>query len=193
MSHTKKVPGAGVKKAKQPHPTSVHLFIDDSNIFIEGQRTARDRDPEDATARARFRIDYGRLLEWITENRKLASVYLVGSEPPKVDTFWKVLPKKGIDAPKVFPRQGGREKGVDHDLVAEMVETSILSEKKDAVIALVAGDGDYRSTLDRLTRKGWQLEVYFWSSGCSPLIRNTPWYVNLDPHFREFCFFEKLR
>lgn len=53
--------------------------------------------------------------------------------------------------------------------------------------------GDYRSTLDRLNDKGWALEVYFWSSGCSSLIRNTPWYINLDPHFREFCFFEKIR
>jgi hypothetical protein len=39
----------------------------------------------------------------------------------------------------------------------------------------------------------WTIEVYFWSSGCSPLIRNTPWYVNLDPHFKEFCFSEKPR
>jgi hypothetical protein len=144
-------------------------------------------------ARVRFRIDYGRLLEWITEGRTLVSVYLVGSRPPEADTFWNVLPEKGIDSPKIFDRQAGREKGVDHDLVAEMVETSILQQKEHAVIALVAGDGDYRSTLDRLSGKGWQLEAYFWSSGCSPLIRNTPWYVNLDPHFTEFCFFEKLR
>lgn len=60
-------------------------------------------------------------------------------------------------------------------------------------MVLVAGDGDYRSTLDRLNNKGWPLEVYFWTSGCSPLIRNTPWYINLDPHFREFCYLEKPR
>ncbi len=193
MSGRKRAAGAGVKKQEPNKPTRVHLFIDDSNIFIEGQRTAAQRDPYDATARVRFRIDYGRLLEWITETRTLASVYLVGSRPPEADTFWKVLPKKGIHQPKIFDRQAGREKGVDHDLVAEMVETSILAGKEDAVIVLVAGDGDYRSTLNRLNDKGWQLEVYFWSSGCSPLIRNTPWYVTLDPHFREFCYFEKLR
>lgn len=192
MSRSRRVAGAGVKKQEPKRPTRVHLFIDDSNIFIEGQRTAGHREPLDATARARFRIDFGRLLEWITEGRSLLSIYLVGSRPPEADTFWKVLEKKGIQQ-NIFDRQAGREKGVDHDLVAEMVETSILKEREDGVIVLVAGDGDYRSTLDRLNKKGWQLEVYFWSSGCSPLIRNTPWYVNLDDHFREFCFFEKVR
>jgi len=193
MAKHRRVPGAGVKGKKAPSSTTrIYLFIDDSNIFIEGQRTAALREPADATARARFRIDYGRLLEWIAEGRTLANVYLVGSRPPAIDSFWKVLPKHGI-TPSVFDRHGGREKGVDHDLVAEMIETSVGVEKTDAVIALVAGDGDYRSTLDRLNGKGWQVEVYFWSSGCSALIRNTPWYVNLDVHFRDFCFFEKLR
>lgn len=192
MSKLRKVPGAGVRKQKPKKPTRVYLFIDDSNIFIEGQRTAANRTPSDATARARFRIDFGRLLEWVTDGRTLSDVYLVGSRPPEMDTFWKILPSKGI-RPKIFDRQSGREKGVDHDLVAEMIETSVREEKTDGVIALVAGDGDYRSTLDRLKGKGWTLEVYFWSSGCSTLIRNTPWYFDLDMYFKEFCYFEKRR
>ena len=192
MSGVKQIPGAGVKKAMPKTSTRVYLLIDDSNIFIEGQRTAENREPDDASAHYRFRVDYGRLLEWITEGRTLADVYLVGSRPPEVDSFWKILPAKGI-RPKIFDRHGGREKGVDHDLVAEMVEASVREIKGDGVIALVAGDGDYRSTLDRLNGKGWELEVYFWSSGCSSLIRNTPWYINLDPHFRTFCYSEKHR
>jgi uncharacterized LabA/DUF88 family protein len=192
MQGAKPIPGAGVKKVEVKKSTRVYLYIDDSNIFIEGQRTASNREPDDPSARHRFRIDFGRLLEWITEGRTLADVYLVGSRPPEVDSFWQVLPKKGI-RPKIFDRQAGREKGVDHDLVAEMVETSVLQKKEDGVIAVVGGDGDYRSTLERLNKRGWELEVYFWTSGCSSLIRNTPWYVNLDPHFREFCYYEQLR
>lgn len=192
MAATKSVPGAGVRKAKLRKPGQVYLFIDDSNIFIEGQRTAARREPHDASARARFRIDYGRLLEWIAEGRALADIYLVGSRPPEIDTFWQVLPKKGI-RPKIFDRQAGRENGVDHDLVAEMVETSVLKDKANSTIVLVAGDGDYRSTLDRMNVKGWNLEAYFWRSGCSQLIRNTPWYIELDPHFREFCYYERPR
>ena len=147
---SKPVPSAGVKKQEPKKPTRVYLFIDVSNIFIEGQRTAATRTPSDATARRRFRVDYGRLLEWVTEGRTLADVYLVGSRPPAVDSFWQILPKKGI-RPKIFDRHGGREKGVDHDLVAEMIEASVREQKEDGVIALVAGDGDYRSTLDRLS------------------------------------------
>ncbi len=192
VARTRQIPGAGVKKALAKGSTRLYLFIDDSNVFIEGQRTAVNRDPSDASARHRFRIDFGRLLEWLAEDRHLTDVYLVGSRPPEHDTCWQVLPKRGIRA-QVFDRQDGREKGVDHDLVAEMVEAAVREQKEGGVIALVAGDGDYRSTLDRLNKKGWELEVYFWSSGCSPLIRNTPWYINLDPHFREFCFFEKVR
>lgn len=121
MRHLKPVAGAGVAKKEPKKSTRVYVFVDDSNIFIEGQRTASRRDPTDTTARQRFRVDYGRLLEWLLDNRTLADVYLVGSRPPEVDTFWKVLPKKGI-RPKIFDRQAGREKGVDHDLVAEMIE-----------------------------------------------------------------------
>lgn len=192
MPTSKQIPGAGVKSKKPTKSTRIHVFIDDSNIFIEGQRTAKRRSPGDPAAAARFRIDFGRFLEWVAEGRELASVYLVGSRPPEVDTFWKVLPGKGIQ-PKIFDRQGGRKKGVDHDLVAEMVETSVLKDKTDAVIVLIAGDGDYRSTLDRLNTRGWQLEAYFWTSGCSPLIRNTPWYINLDAHFNQFCYAEQGR
>lgn len=192
MARARRVPGAGVKKRPSKSATRVYIFIDDSNIFIEGKRTAAMRDPSDPTARRRFRIDFGRLLDWICESRQLADVYLVGSRPPDVDTFWRILERKGIRA-NILDRQAGREKGVDHDLVAEMVETSIREKINGALIALVAGDGDYRSTLDRLSRRGWDLEAYFWTSGCSPLIRNTPWYIDLDPHFAEFCFFEHER
>lgn len=181
-----------MKKLTKRSPTKVFIFIDDSNIFIEGQRTAKRRLPDVASAAARFRIDYGKLLGWIIEDRTPASVYLVGSRPPEVDTFWKSLKEKGIE-PTIFDRQAGREKGVDHDLVAEMIETALLNKDETGVIVLVAGDGDYRSTLDRLNKKGWNLEVYFWRSGCSPLIRNTPWYSELDPHFGDFCFLEKDR
>ncbi len=118
-------------------------------FFIERQRTAAHRDRHDASARYRFRGDFGRFLEWVSENRTLADVYLVGTRPPEVDTFWTVLPANGI-RPKILERHGGREKGVDHDLVAEMIEASVREEKVDGVIALVAGDGDDRSTLDRL-------------------------------------------
>ena len=192
MPTMKRVPGAGIKSTKPIHTTRLHVLIDDSNLFIEGQRTAGHREPFDPSARARFRVDFGRLLEWIADGRVLADVYLVGSRPPEVDSLWGVLDKKGIRY-NILDRQAGREKGVDHDLVAEMVETAILKEKQDGVIVLVAGDGDYRSTLDRMTKKGWKLEAYFWSSGCSPLSRNTPWYINLDPHFKEFCFFENWK
>jgi hypothetical protein len=189
MGGVRRVPGAGARKAGSKS-TKVLLYIDDSNVFIEGQRTAAAREAHDPSARACFRVDFGKLLEWIADDRQLTDVYLVGSRPPEVDSFWKVLEKKGIRS-SIFDRHAGREKGVDHDLVAEMVEASVLKEKNDAVMALVAGDGDYRSTLDRIAKKGWSVEVYFWSSGCSPLMKNTPWYFNLDPHFREFCYFEK--
>jgi hypothetical protein len=87
VARLKRVPGAGVKKPITKRSSRVYLFIDDSNLFIEGQRTAANRDPHDASAPYRFRIDFGRFLEWVSEDRTLADVYLVGSRPPEVDTF----------------------------------------------------------------------------------------------------------
>ena len=92
----------------------LHLFIDNSNFYIEAQRVARESFYYDDQLVVRMRISYGALLDKIRSGRKLMETVLVGSRPPSNDVLWEKLRHLGID-PRIFDRSfyTGKEKAVD--------------------------------------------------------------------------------
>ncbi|MBI4056425.1 MAG: NYN domain-containing protein [Elusimicrobia bacterium] len=147
------------------------VFIDNSNLFIEAKRIARTQYAYDSEQVFRLRIDFGKLLEIIKEKRTLGAAILVGSRPPENDTLWSTLKKLGLE-PRIFDRSvhTGREKGVDSEAINAIRDT-LEENPTPGTIALVAGDGDYTSTLERCLKKGWRVEVYFWSNASTALKR----------------------
>ena len=127
----------------------LHLFIDNSNLYIEAQRVARNKFYFDDDLIIRLRIDYGGLLEGIRDGRKLMETVLVGSKPPESDTLWNKLKKLGID-PRIFERStfSGKEKGVDAELINAIRDT-LEDNITPGTIAMVAGDKDYLPTIER--------------------------------------------
>ena len=69
----------------------LHVFIDNSNVFIEGQRVARETFRYDDQLVLRFRVNYGGLLDFIQAERPLEEAVLVGSRPPPNDALWNRL------------------------------------------------------------------------------------------------------
>jgi uncharacterized LabA/DUF88 family protein len=172
----------------------LHLFIDNSNIFIEAQRVARNRYFYDDELVVRLRINYGELLEKIKNQRKLMEAVLVGSRPPQNDSLWSKLEKLGIK-PKIFDRSiyTNKEKGVDVELTNSIRDT-LEENPEPGTIALVAGDKDYIPTLERCIKKKWNVEVYFWSQASVELKKmNNIKFINLDDFFKEITFLEKQR
>ena len=167
----------------------LHLFIDNSNLFIEGQRVAREGFNFDDELVLRFRISYGSLLEYIRKERKLAEAVLVGSRPPQNDALWNRLEKLGI-MPRIFDRNtySGKEKRVDAEQ-SNAIRDTLEDNPTPGTIALVAGDQDYVPTLERCVRKKWSVELYFWQQASSELKRMQGVQFNdLGAGFKEITF-----
>ena len=172
----------------------LHLFIDNSNIFIEAQQVARDKYFFDDELVIRLRINYGGLLDKIRNGRKLMETVLVGSRPPEQDSLWDYLKKLGIE-PRIFDRSPftNKEKKVDAELTNAIRDT--LEDNSEAgTIAIISGDKDYIPTLDRCVKKKWNVEIYFWSQASSKLRKMTGTkFINLDSFFEEITFKQKQK
>jgi hypothetical protein len=167
----------------------LHLFIDNSNLFIEGQRVARESKSYDDLLVMRFRISYGKLLEYVCRDRTLKEAVLVGSRPPSNDALWARLKELGIE-PRIFDRSAysNREKRVDAELT-NAIRDALEDHPEPGTIALVAGDQDYVPTLERCIKKKWSVELYFWQQASNELKRLTGVeFYDLGDGFDEICF-----
>ncbi len=170
----------------------LHLFIDNSNVFIEGQRVARETFNYDDQLVLRFRVSYGGLLDLIQAGRPLMEAVLVGSRPPPNDALWNRLKTLGIE-PRIFDRSfyTGREKRVDAELTNAIRDT-LEENPQPGTIALVAGDADYVPALERCVKRKWAVELYFWAQASSEL-RRLPGvkFVDLASGFKQITFLAK--
>lgn len=172
----------------------LHLFIDNSNLFIEAQRIAREKFFYDDELVVRLRISYGELLEHIRNGRTLMETVLVGSRPPQNDSLWNKLKTLGIE-PRIFDRSlySGKEKAVDAELT-NAIRDALEENPTPGTIGIVAGDRDYLPTLERCVKKKWNVEIYFWSQASSELKKlSGAQFRNLDSAFEKITFKEKHR
>ena len=172
----------------------LHLFIDNSNLYIEAQRVARESFYYDDELVIRLRISYGSLLDVVSNGRKLAETVLVGSRPPQNDSLWNKLKGEGIE-PRIFDRSmfSGKEKRVDAELINAIRDT-LEDNPTPGIIAIVAGDQDYVPTLERCIKKGWKVELYFWEQASSQLKSMVGIdFRSLNQHFEKVIFKAKSR
>ena len=172
----------------------LHLFINNSNLFIEAQRVARNKFYYDDELVIRLRINYGSLLEKVSNQRKLMETVLVGSRPPQNDSLWKKLEELNIK-PKIFDRSrfSNKEKGVDAELI-NSIRNTLDNNPSTGTIAIVAGDSDYFGTLKICVERNWNIEIYFWEQASRELktLAQTN-FLNLDNWFNEITYKEKER
>ncbi len=170
----------------------LHLFIDNSNVFIEGQRVARETFRYDDELVLRFRVNYGGLLDFIRQGRTLKEAVLVGSRPPPNDALWNRLKQLGIE-PRILDRSfyTGKEKRVDAELT-NAIRDALEDNPEPGTIALVAGDADYIPALERCLKRKWEVELYFWAQASSELKRlSGVKFVDLAAGFKDVTFIEK--
>ena len=150
------------------------ILVDNSNVFIEGRKfSARKRgmlrnpmdmhDPVDWD----WRIDFGSLLKTVANGHKIIKAILVGSTPPPNDSLWKAIESQGFEV-KTYERSfsTGEEKVVDTELLASGLEI-ILEHPHPAVLKLLSGDRDFLPLIKRAYRKGWEAELWGFSSSIS--------------------------
>ena len=170
-----------------PDP-KLYMFVDNSNVLIEGRRFAEMRRKGRSTLSAfkddSYEIDWGKFLYVVKEKdtRGLAEVpILYGSRPPAEDSVWNRIRDDGFDV-KVFDRNiRNKEKGVDMEMGMDIAEL-LHTVKPPRVIVIAAGDADYVPAVERAKNKGWPVEVWFWTNAAADLKSAATRFCALDNH-----------
>lgn len=147
-----------------------YVFIDDSNLWIEGQKT-QGRKLKDADIDPRYRTDLGRFLNMVltkdSMERSINKAFLYGSIPPPNDTLWNAARKKNFEV-KTFKRSiSGKEKKVDVAMATDITE--VATEKKysgserQTVFVVVTGDKDLITPIELAMTKSDLISVELWA------------------------------
>ncbi len=166
-----------------------HIFIDGSNLFIEGMRFSShlregvpsvpvylhpDFDPN-------FRLDLRRLRGFLgaigAEHRPL----LVGSRSENSDLLFASAEYCGFDTIVYDRDQQNREKKVDATIVLRALLAALDGTPETTRIVLVAGDSDYVPLVHELRNRRYEVEVVFWSHASRELREAASRFVPLDP------------
>lgn len=89
----------------------VCLYVDNSNIFHEGQRYAEEYAHEERHA---LRIHFAHFLYLAKRGRKLDEVVWGGSVPPPSDKVWQCLREGNIDPVLIERAESGENETVDN-------------------------------------------------------------------------------
>ena len=151
-----------------------YVFVDDSNLWIEGQRYgARRQKLSDADRDPRFRVDLGKFLDLVVGKRSVADAFLYGSKPPPNDSVWAAARKKNFTV-SLFDRAGGvpygREKQVDMAMGTQITKSACKcdpGEKDRVVFVIVTGDRDFSSPVQCALDEGIQVELWAWKNAMS--------------------------
>ena len=169
------------------------VYVDNSNVWIEGMHVSAVNkglalDVYDA---ANNRIcdydwvfDFGKLLNFAGgEKANVKRAVLFGSRPPKNDSLWEAAKKNGFEVFTYDRNIKNKEKKIDTDIVATMMEDSYeLVDKGNDEMVLVAGDKDYLPAVEKLRKRGIKVILCFWGHAAQELIDECDEYYNLDKY-----------
>jgi uncharacterized LabA/DUF88 family protein len=174
------------------------LYVDNSNVWIEGMHVAaaqRGHAPDVWSAVQNkicdynWKLDFGKLFEFAGGDKAdVKRAALFGSRPPKNDSLWTAAERNGFDVIVYDRNIAGREKKIDTDVVATMMEDSyeILKVGEDE-ITLVSGDADYVPAIEKLKKRGIPVHVVFWAHASRELKDAATKFVSLDPYLEHLC------
>ena len=147
----------------------VYVFVDNSNLWIEGKKISGQPSQPPVKSNYRYRIEYGKLLQYVLDGRDLITVpRLYGSKPPPNDSVWSMIRSKGFDV-TVFKRNiFNKEKGVDMRMGLD-IGRLVLKEKQPGKVIIVAGDADFIQVVEDAHGEGWKVEVWYWSNAAGDL------------------------
>lgn len=148
------------------------IIVDNSNVFIEGAKFAAKkkgvgksdldtRDPQDPS----WRVSFDKLLSEVAEGQDIIKAILVGSRPPSNDMVWEMAKNQGFTVTVHDRNSAGKEKAVDTELVAQ--GTEIVCTEPPGILKLLSGDRDFLPLINIATRKGWETEMWAFSSAFS--------------------------
>ena len=178
----------------------VFIYWDDSNVFISAREAAVEREGE--AVRFRVRIHFRNLLELAHARRDVEHATAVGSIPPELRHVWNRLENEGVTV-QLLERGAvqGREQGVDQALQTVMLRDGFDYNGTPGIAVMLTGDGagfhdgvGFHADLERMRRRGWDVEVLSWRHGCNRRMRE--WaeengkFIALDDFYESVTFLE---
>ena len=178
----------------------VFIYWDNSTILISAQEAAVEREGE--AVRFRVRIHFRNLLELAHAKRAVEHATAVGSIPPELRHVWNRLENEGVTV-QLLERGAvqGREQGVDQALQTVMLRDGFDCNGTPGIAVMLTGDGagfhdgvGFHADLERMRRRGWDVEVLSWRHGCNRRMRE--WaeengkFIALDDFYDSITFLE---
>ena len=169
------------------------VYWDNTSLFVCAQEVAVEREGE--AVRSRVRIHFRNLLELARAGREIQRAVAVGSIPPELRHVWNRLENEGVTVQLL-------ERGVDQVLQTEMLRDGFDHNGNPGVAVMLTGDGagfadgvGFHADLERMRRRGWQIEVVSWRHSCNRRMREwaeeTGRFVALDDHYDSVTFLER--
>jgi hypothetical protein len=181
----------------------VHIYLDNSNVFLSAKNIARDF--EGINAKQQVRLQFSNVVDLALAGRPYASATVVGSVPPGEREVWDRLAQATGVQPELYERGSlsGTEQGVDQCLQVHMLR-AIEDYKQPQIAVLMTGDGagyddgvGFHADLERMHAAGWAIEVISWRKSCKRTLRE--WatqvgvFIALDDYYDQVTFLEGHR
>lgn len=169
------------------------LYVDNSNVWIEGMHVAAVASglaPDIWSAQnhkicdTSWSFDFGRMFEFAGgEKSDVKRAVLFGSRPPKNDSLWEIARRKGFEVVVYDRNIRNKEKKIDTDVVATMVQDSYeLVKPTEDEMTLVAGDADYVPMIEKLKARGITVHVVFWDHASREIRETASKFIALNPY-----------
>ena len=171
------------------------IYVDNSNVFIEGQRTSAVQqgmalDIYDAMSNriidTGYRISFGKLYQFIagSNQQNTARAMLFGSRPPENDAIWDIARGAGFEVVTEDRNVANKEKKIDTGIVTQMTRDAYRNAQPGDVFTFVSGDSDYVPTVETLINDGFQVDVVFWDHASAELKAACSNFIPLNPHLQ---------
>lgn len=184
---------------------SVFIYWDNSNIFHEAQRLAEERG-EGPNARYRVRIHFDHMLRLAHADRPVQKALAAGSVPPEMRQLWNRMENRGVEV-QLFDRgtpDRGEQEMPDRVLQLRMLEDALDFNGDPGIVVMLTGDSagylegaGFYSTLERMHKRGWRVEILSWAHSCNQRMRE--WaeengaFIALDDFYESITFMEPSR
>ena len=179
----------------------VHLFWDNSNIFISAQQVVLSKEPE--VSEKALRIHFSNLDKLALAGRSPGGGLMVSSSSSEKRDHWERMQNDISVECRLLERGevSGTEQGVDETLQAHMLRAGMDNLDGPGIAVLLTGDGEglsrgvgFHADMERLYKNGWGIEVLAWDVSCNRELKE--WakevgvYVPLEDYYEAVTFVE---
>lgn len=177
------------------------FYVDNSNIFHEGQRIAR-RKGED---RSGFRIYFPNFVKLCLQGDRPDEIVWAGSIPPPDDSVWSYLRDELQIEPELIERAtAGEQETVDHLIQLRMHRHVRKYRNTPGLIILATGDGrgyekeeGFLYDVEGFVEDGWSLRLLSWEHSCHRRLRafaeRHGEFIPLDQFYEQISFIKNGR